>query len=501
MTDSLVARTEARRVRASAELVGADQDRLGQYFTPCEAADLVASLPRLPIDGTLRILDVGAGVGSLTASLVARIIREAPGLSVAVTAVEIDPELVIPLKETLADMESLATAAGISVVAQAVQGDFLDLCLESFGLTGGVGQFDLVIMNPPYSKLPAQEPRRVALKRVLVDTPNLYAAFLALGVVALRDGGQIVAITPRSFMNGTYFETFRKWLLKSIALNRVHIFESRASVFSDTRVLQENVVFCGTRGANPSLVTITSSHDHNGKITEFVRPYAQVVLPADPRRFIRIGLNEADSALADKFASLPARLPDLGLKVSTGRVVDFRSRKNLRDMPKDGDRPLIYPGNLRGGRVVWPASIRKPQAFAITSDEDFRKFLVPEGVYVVVKRFSAKEERRRIVAAVWDPKFNGPGEVAFENHLNVFHMNGAGMERQLALGLVLWLNGSPVDRFFRTFSGHTQVNATDLKSLSYPSIEKLRVLGQNDSGTTFEQAEIDELCAIILRDL
>ena len=48
----------------------------------------------------------------------------------------------------------------------------------------------------------------------------------------------------------------------------------------------------------------------------------------------------------------------------------------------------------------------------------------------------------------------------------------------LALGLVLYLNGSAVDQYFRRFSGHTQVNATVLRQMRYPSRKSLIALGE-----------------------
>ena len=59
----------------------------------------------------------------------------------------------------------------------------------------------------------------------------------------------------------------------------------------------------------------------------------------------------------------------------------------------------------------------------------------------------------------------------------MFHAGGSGLDRDLAWGLCAWLNGSVVDRCFRTFSGHTQVNATDLRSMNYPDGQALRRLG------------------------
>ena len=67
--------------------------------------------------------------------------------------------------------------------------------------------------------------------------------------------------------------------------------------------------------------------------------------------------------------------------------------------------------------------------------------------------------------------------LGIENHLNYFHRDGAGLERDVARGLAMFLNSDEVDRFFRQFNGHTQVNATDLRSLRYPTLADLRSLG------------------------
>ena len=47
----------------------------------------------------------------------------------------------------------------------------------------------------------------------------------------------------------------------------------------------------------------------------------------------------------------------------------------------------------------------------------------------------------------------------------------------LAKGLSAFLNSSFVDSYFRQFSGHTQVNATDLRKLNYPPADALERLG------------------------
>lgn len=481
----LIARTEARRLAALSRLDPDRQATLGQFFTPAAAATLVASLPRLDgLTGPVRVLDPGAGAGSLTAAMVTRLAAERPGLAVHVVAVETDPTVVPVLAETLEDCERLD-----GVTCGLVEGDFI---MSSTGMdpdTRVTGPFDLVIMNPPYGKLAVAHHYRRAVGNEVVDTPNLYAAFWALAVRACAPGGQCVVIVPRSFANGSYFEPFRRWLLDSMRLDTLHVFESRSTVFADTGVLQENVIVSGTTRARQGRVVLSASHGHADDVTRQEVLASAVVQPDDPHRFIRFTDGVAAVAAAARFT-----LADLGLTVSTGRVVDFRVRDWLSDASHEsGTAPLVYPGNFRGGGVEWPRSMGKPQALSL-ADDGARKLLVPAGCYTLTKRFSAKEERRRVVAAVWDR----PGEPAFENHLNYFHESGQGLPPDLARGLSMWLNSTPVDDLFRSFSGHTQVNASDLRTLPYPSREDLTRLGRAIRSGLPGQDDLDAAVASVL---
>ena len=188
---------------------------------------------------------------------------------------------------------------------------------------------------------------------------------------------------------------------------------------------------------------------------------------------------------------LPASLADLDITVSTGRVVDFRAKEHLRKEPGKGTAPLIYPAHFDNGLVKWPnQTTRKPNA--ILADRHTDDLLVPPGIYVLTKRFSAKEERRRIVAALYDSREVADGPVGFENHLNYFHTSGNGLPRRLAVGLCLFLNSTLVDTYFRQFSGHTQVNATDLQSLRYPDIAQLTQLAETAPPDVSDQDRVDE---------
>ena len=115
MGDGLLFRTEARRVATLAEMDAGTQAQFGQFFTPERAAQLIASMPILPESGVLRVLDPGAGVGSLSAALVDRALADAPNVAVEVTAVEVDPRVAPQLRATMADCEASAARAGRQV--------------------------------------------------------------------------------------------------------------------------------------------------------------------------------------------------------------------------------------------------------------------------------------------------------------------------------------------------------------------------------------------------
>lgn len=487
----LAIRTEARRVAETADRSAAQRSALGQFFTPASIASLLAGMFDAP-EGPARVLDPGAGVGSLTAALVDRAVAEGWAVDLDVTAVEVDRDLLGPLTETLREC---ANAVPL-VTARAVSADFVEWACDK--LDGGLfvpqdAGFDLVILNPPYKKLATSSAVRRMLSRTGIEVSNLYAAFVALAVRLLNPGGQLVAITPRSFCNGPYFRAFRRELLKNSALRRIHLFEARDKAFRDTGVLQENVVVHLVKGAAQAAVTISTSTGTGEEAVQEERvPFANVVCPEDPDSFIRIISGDPAVAAATRIGALECSLPGTGAAVSTGRVVDFRVREHLRESVDEDTVPLIYPHHLRSGRVRLEESRRKkPAALAVNGVT--RKMLLPAGNYVLVKRFSSKEERRRIVAAVLEANDLGGVEVAVENHVNVFHCDGAGLPLDVAWGIAAYLNTTAVDMFFRQFNGHTQVNATDLRSLNFPTVGQLHALGIAARETEHTQDAINAL--------
>ncbi len=452
------------------------KSQFGQFLTPERIAVFMAGL-FTDGDGSCHLLDAGAGIGSLSAAFLDRWKSGRFHFQkVELDAFEIDQTLHPFLSQTLEKYEH-----GKGFVTKIRGEDFILAAVDSLSgdlFSESLPHYSHAVLNPPYKKINSQSAHRLALRRVGIETVNLYSAFVALAVAQAAPGGQIVAIIPRSFCNGPYYRPFRDFILERAALCHMHLFESRNKAFKDDDVLQENVIIRLERGGQQGPVTITTSTDDTFIDLEInEHPFERIVFPTDPERFIHVPTS-TDKSTLELFPAIRYTLAELGIKVSTGPVVDFRLKEYLCDMPEPGAVPLLYPVHFNTDNAVWPqCGIKKPNA--IQRNDDTEKWFYPNGFYCVVRRFSSKEERRRIVASVVDPALFGAHSVlGFENHLNLFHHNKHGLPEALARGLAVFLNTTAVDESFRRFNGHTQVNATDLKLLKYPNREALIRLGK-----------------------
>ena len=424
---------------------------------------------------TCRLLDAGAGLGALTCAFLDRWKSGGFAFSrVETTAFELDDGLRSHLEATLkhySDSSNLTSAV--------VPGDFILQTALAMAEERAPRAYTHAILNPPYKKINTEGNHRQALRQVGIETVNLYTGFVALAIDLMAPGGVIVAIIPRSFCNGTYYRPFREHMLSKCALLGMHLFDSRSKAFSDDDVLQENIIIMLERDGQQGHVTVTTSTDDMFADFETQEhEFDRIVFPGDVESFIHVPTSVGHTAL-EQLASVRHSLVDLGLKVSTGPVVDFRLKDHLRQVPEPGSAPILYPMHFTGRAVTWPVlEGKKPNAILV--NDDTMGWLMPNGHYCVVRRFSSKEERRRIVANVITPDDlpQGTEFLGLENHVNVFNEKRRGLPELLAYGMTAYMNSTAVDEAFRRFSGHTQVNAGDLRTMRYPSRGILEELGR-----------------------
>lgn len=491
LTDS----TDITRIHISSKLNLKQRRELGQFLTPAPIARFMAG-QFSHLSGHISLLDPGAGVGSLTAAFVERLLENPNEVkSCLITVYEVESTFLSSLKNCLIDCCAALKSSGIQADYCLYEKSFIEKITEinlPLFTTSSIS-FTHAILNPPYKKIHSQSVEKKILSKIGIETVNLYSAFVWLTMLKLVEDGEIVAITPRSFCNGTYFRPFRKAFLESMGIKKIHIFESRSAVFSEDNVLQENIIFHALKTeSKPDYIEVTNNSGNElDKFSEsrYV-PYREVVAINDSESFIHIVTNSLEDALRVQMNQYSSTLDELGLEVSTGPVVDFRLKSALRTCLDRQSVPLLYPEAMKAGKILFPPSNPR-KAIAIEQNQETSKWLIQSGWYVLTKRFSAKEEKRRVVAAVLSPV--NLSALGIENHLNYYHAKSKGMNPDLARGLAGFLNSTLFDIYFRQFSGHTQVNATDLRRIKYPCKDDLIRLGNQIGDSHFDQEQIDQV--------
>ena len=268
------------------------KSEFGQFMTPATVAHFMASLFSPATLQTARLLDAGAGIGSLSSAFLDRFASSNAGFrNIQVAAYEIDADLRNYLVRTLADHRR-----EIAIDCSIFSDDFIEeaarLILE------GKPRFSHAIMNPPYKKINSGGRYRLLLRQVGIETVNLYSAFVALTIKLMQPGGEIVVIIPRSFCNGPYYRPFRELLLAKTSIKRMHLFGARDRAFKDDDVLQENIIIMLERGGAQGNVTVsTSTDDCFTDIETHDYPFGRIVMPGDPEHFIYVPTSPGHSQI------------------------------------------------------------------------------------------------------------------------------------------------------------------------------------------------------------
>ena len=447
----------------------AERKRYGQFFTNAATATFMASLFDLDMSRpSIDILDAGAGTGILCAALVQRLVDEGYTGRINVICYETDGR-VLPLLEE--NMSFIARHRGVSYDIRRENYITSQPFAANQSLFGVQGEtYDYVIGNPPYKKIPKEAEEAKAMQSVCHGSPNLYFLFMAMGVCNLRQGQELVYIIPRSWTSGAYFKKFRDYLLSNCVITDIHLFDSRDKVFDKDTVLQETIIVKvkKTMAAPESINMTTSSTSDFSDIRHYNALYGTVVAK---NRIVYLVTNDQESKVLNAINNFHETLPGIGLKMQTGIIVDFRTREELRDKLEDGAYPLLYPQHIKDGKVIWPLG-REGEVIKTTKNG----YLQENSDYLLVKRFTSKEEKRRLQCGIYlkqmHPQF---GHISTQNKVNFIKCGSPCM----AYGLFVLLNSTLYDSYYRIMNGSTQVNSTEINQMPVPEKAIIEEMGKD----------------------
>jgi len=325
---------------------------------------------------------------------------------------------------------------------------------------------------------------------------------MALAAILLNKNGQLVFITPRSYCSGLYFKRFRKWFLERIKPEHIHTFESRRETFNN-EVLQETIIIKGVKKkSHPSCINISSSYNSNLDKSVMVKTdFANIIQLDDPEQIIHVPSNYLDIEILQFIRSWKNKFSDLGFRISTGPVVSFRATKHLSsDTCFDGAKkvPLLWMNHLKNFTVQYPnKNLKKPQTINVSSESI--KLLLKNDNYVLVKRFTSKEQKKRVYAACYSKNSFNTDFIGIENHLNYIWKPSSKLSTTEALGIMAILNSSIIDKYFRVINGNTQVNASEINNLPFPSYVKIIEVGKKIE--SLKNIDDDSINSLVMKSL
>ena len=465
-------------VKNTAEFIDAMPKSLrkgyGQFFTSQETAEFMSGMFNIDnCNSHLSILDPGAGSGILSIALIERLEQSQNVQEIDLTCYETDVSVIKILKSNLEYVKNNSKIK-INYTIQNQNYILSQASVYACQMQDNI-QYDYVIANPPYKKIGRNAPEALAMPDVCYGAPNLYFLFAAMSLFNLKTQGEMVYIIPRSWTSGAYFKAFRKKLLLDGVIEWMHLFVSRDKVFDKEKVLQETMIIkIKKTDSIPEKIRVTSSDSNQdfSRLSDFEVAYSSVVSGSD--RYVYLVTNQDEALVLKKLQSWENTLPSIGLKMKTGLTVDFRNRELLRNNEEPETVPLFYSQHIKNGLVVFP--IGKENEYLL---KDKNALLQGNKNYLFVKRFTSKEEKRRLQCGIYlADKFAKYYQISTQNKLNFISGNND-LSECVVCGLYVLFNSSLYDQYYRILNGSTQVNSTEVNSMPVPTLDLIEKMGKD----------------------
>lgn len=435
-----------------------EQKSKGQFFTSLNTVKIMGEWYQ-PASRKVRILDPGAGNGSLAAAVVEHLVDENLCDDIDVTYVENDDKVLPVLKETIRLIEAYCQAQGVNCRINIIEANYI---LEEIR-----GSFDIVICNPPYKKIRKDSPESVKMEKYVHGQPNIYALFMAKSVELLEEKGAFIFITPRSWTSGNYFSVIRAFLSDNLSFEKIHIFKDRDKSFSGETVLQETMILFATKQKSQTdNIEISISRDDLFDDVDIFAVKAVNIKNAGKERYLFIPSNTEEAKLIGEMNALTDTFSSLGYEFKTGPVVEFRNREMISSSKKPDFVPMYRSLNITDEDLVFPAATAKAQYVSAAATN----LLIKNENTVLVRRLSAKEDNKRIQSCIYYRQGENPF-ISVENHVNyAVRKDGKPLSSDEVEWIHSLLSSREYDTFFRLLNGSTQVNASELNYLPVRSM-------------------------------
>lgn len=199
-------------------------------------------------------------------------------------------------------------------------------------------------------------------------------------------------------------------------------------------------------------------------------------------KIIYLPLNKTDDKIFEFVNSWDKSIEKLGLSISTGPVVSFRSSEYLqkKENSKCDTVPLLWISNVKCMDIEWPLMNNAKKQQYMIMNNDSKKLLLKNSNYILLRRFSVspKEDKRRLTAAPFSKKLLDYDYIGLENHINYIYKKNNELSMEEIYGLSALLNSDIINKFFCLFNGNTQVGSTNAKRIPLPDMAFITEIGK-----------------------
>ena len=463
-----------------------DKKHKGQFFTPLAISQFMGNLATPCGKKSVSVLDPGCGLAILSCALIEHLAQEAAPEHIFLKLYETDKNVVPLAKEVLSYLKIWCEEKRVTLDYRLNESDFVlekCVCLDGddtiFGELNAGEKYDYIISNPPYFKLAKDDVHTRSCASIVDGQTNIYALFMAICAKMLEENGQMIFITPRSFASGRYFQSFRDFLFRNVHIDLIHLFNTRKDTFSKDEVLQELVIMRMHPAREVSTITVSFSQGIRDLGEPYQKDYAatDIVDVTGDEKVVYLPVDGRDESILRLFRSWDGNMEKYGIKISTGPVVAFRAYDSIVSEPTEDTVPLYWLHNVVKMLCDHPVQKNDKGQYIKVSPKT-KAALLPNKNYVLLRRFSSKDDSSRLVAAPYFGNMAQYEHVGIENKLNYIYRPNGHLRRDEVMGLTALLDSEMFDAYFRTFNGNINVSATELRMMPLPPIETIREIGR-----------------------
>ncbi len=445
--------------------------RLGRLFTKKDTARLMAEMIELDkARSAYTVLDVGAGTGILSAAVVERICKECPHIEqIFLTCYENNSDFADMLEDNLERIRKKCRHDyDVRLFVTVYRENYLTESKKHYTVTffdTTPDKYDIVISNPPtdFAEKYSEDAEGVGgISQLKLSKAYL---FLKNAKDSVDTDGQLVMMLPTAYSSAAALASIRKEISESVSLSHVHLFIGKQKNDKRAVPLKKSFIVAYKKSERPETITVSTSYDSGKSATELgALPYGFIV--DELSGALTLPKSAEDTKMIKYITSFPETLDSLGLKMSTGLIIDSKCKDLLFTEPNEGTVPLIRAQALRGGQTKFPQPIKK-QYLAPVSPSLIQR----NKNMLFVKRVPAKSDERFVNCAVYLagelPQYR---YISTHNKINFIDTKdkNAEMPARLVFGLFAFLNSTVYDRFISIISKSRQINSKEMRTLPLP---------------------------------